>query len=318
MFCSIVIPSIGRPTLSRSVLSLLEQTFSTDDFEIIIVNDAGHTLPEMEWQQSNLVRIVDTNQHERSVARNTGAAMATGQYLLFLDDDDWLANDALQKLWDMAQISQAAWLYGSSQLVDRNGNYLLKLRHGIEGNCFIQVMAGEWIPLQASLIKVKVFFEVGGFNPHISGPEDIDLLRRIAFRHELAGTDEVVAYIVRGEAGSTTDYISHPEQSRWAREDILDSPGVLSRMQRSANNSYWRGRIVRTYLTSVIWNIRHERYLTAVSRSFFSLFGLLAAGSSIFSNDFRRAIAKPYTSETFLRGLQETSNAPPIPQNSTL
>jgi hypothetical protein len=42
------------------------------------------------------------------------------------------------------------------------------------------VMAGEWIPLQASLIEAKTFFTVGGFNPLITGPEDIDLLRRIA------------------------------------------------------------------------------------------------------------------------------------------
>jgi len=64
-------------------------------------------------------------------------------------------------------------------------------------------MAGEWIPLQASLIKTKAFFAVGGFNPHISGPEDIDLLRRIALEGDIAGVQALVAYIVRGEAGST-------------------------------------------------------------------------------------------------------------------
>lgn len=318
MFCSIIIPTIGRPTLSKAIDSVNEPIFSVDSYEVIVVNDSGRPLPEANWQQSPQVQVINTDRRERSIARNTGAAIARGQYLLFMDDDDWLAPDALQAFWDLSQNSSAAWLYGSSQLVDRNGTHLLKLCHDVGGNCFIQVMAGEWIPLQASIIRTKVFFEVGGFNPHISGPEDIDLLRRIALRHELAGTEEIVAFIVRGETGSTTNYISHPEQSRWAREDILDSPGVLSRMQRSANNSYWRGRIVRAYLTSIIWNIRHERYLTAASRSFFSLFGLLTAGSSIFSNDFWRAIAMPYASETFLRGLQEPSSTSPIPQNSTL
>jgi glycosyltransferase involved in cell wall biosynthesis len=85
MFCSTVIPTIGRPTLSRAVCSLLDQAFTADDFEVIVVNDSGRPLPEMDWQHSAQVRVIDTNRRERSVARNTGAAIAGGRYLHFLD-----------------------------------------------------------------------------------------------------------------------------------------------------------------------------------------------------------------------------------------
>jgi hypothetical protein len=124
-------------------------------------------------------------------------------------------------------------------------------------------------------------------------------------RYDIAETEAVVANIVRGETGSTTDYNRHPQQSRWAREKILDAPGAFSRMRNSARNSYWRGRIVRAYLTSAIWNLQHRRPLTMGSRLTSALASLVTAGGHAFSRDFIKAIAGPYQSETFLRGSQE-------------
>jgi glycosyltransferase involved in cell wall biosynthesis len=213
MFCSTIIPTVGRPTLTRAVESVLAQSLLADSFELIVVNDSGQPLPEADWQTDERVRVIHTQRRERSVARNTGAAAANGRFLHFLDDDDWLAPGALSHLYQLAQERPSAWLYGSTQLVDRNGRSLIQLHHRLNGNIFLPTLAGEWIPLQASLIDSRVFFNEGGFNPLLSGPEDIDLLRRIALRHDIAGTEAIVAYMEWGSAGSTTDYDRHPTQS---------------------------------------------------------------------------------------------------------
>jgi glycosyltransferase involved in cell wall biosynthesis len=119
MFCSIIIPTIGRDTLARAVASVLNQTLTADSFEVIIVNDSGRPLPPAAWQQHEQVRVLTTNRHERSVARNAGAAIAKGRYLGFLDDDDWLLPDALSHFWELAQQKPTAvWLYGGIQIVD--------------------------------------------------------------------------------------------------------------------------------------------------------------------------------------------------------
>ena len=99
MFSSTIIPTISRPTLSRAVCSVLSQDFTSADFEVIVVNDSGQPLPDAAWQYSERVRIIETNRRERCVARNTGAAIARGNYLHFLDDDDWLLPDALEAFW---------------------------------------------------------------------------------------------------------------------------------------------------------------------------------------------------------------------------
>lgn len=310
MFCSTIIPTIGRPTLSRAVESLLQQGIPNNNYEIIVVNDSGADLTEGDWQRHERVKVISTNSHERSVARNTGAALAKGHYLHFLDDDDWLAPGALKRFYELSQKFNAGWLYGSSQLVDFNGRSLIRLEHGLQGNCFIQVLAGEWIPLQASLIKAQIFFDVGGFNPLLSGPEDIDLLRRISLTEDLAGFPEIAAYLVRNDPSTTTDYAQHPKLSRWAREEILDKPAVFSRMWASAGTGYWRGRVVRAYATSVVWNLLHKRAFTAASRAVYGLVGLALSSRHIFSDVFWRAITQPYASETFARGLQEVGLTP--------
>jgi len=304
VFCSTVIPTVGRPTLSRAVESVLNQTFTAENFEVIVVNDSGQPLPKTDWQRSARVQIINTYRRERSVARNTGAAIAKGRYLHFLDDDDWIVPDAWQTLWTLAETSDAAWLYGSSQLVDRQGKPIIQLHHGLNGNCFVQVMAGEWIPLQASLIEGKTFFTVAGFNPLISGPEDVDLLRRIALHSDIAGTQRIVAHIAWGEQGSTTDYDHHPEMSRWAREIILNLPGVFTRMRTSATSSYWHGRIVRAYLTSMVWNLQRKHLFRAASRAIFGCAELVLASPHFLSPSFWRAVTRPYVSETFLKGFQ--------------
>jgi glycosyltransferase involved in cell wall biosynthesis len=275
------------------------------EFEVIVVNDAGLPLEKADWQRSDRVQIIQTNKRERSVARNTGAAIAKGQYLHFLDDDDWLFPGAYQHLWRLSRSSEAKWLYGMTQLVDRQDRPSIQLRHDLHGNCFIQAMAGEWIPLQSSWIERKSFLRIGGFNPLLAGPEDIDLLRRILLEEEVAETPNLIAQVIMRGRASTTDYVHHSEASRWAREHILNASGIHGRMASSAVGPPWKGRMLRVYLTSMIWNLHRWQLFIALSRMYFAFKSLLQSGMSLFSRRFWSAVTKPYASLTFERGIQE-------------
>jgi len=306
MFSSTIIPTVGRVILERAVKSVLSQSFDQGDFEVIVVNDSGSLLPWQHWQSSNRVRLINTNRRERSVARNTGAAIARGKYLHFLDDDDWLFPDALCRFWELSQNTQAVWLYGSSQLVRRNGSELIQLHHEIHGNCFLPAMAGEWIPLQSSFIKAEIFHRLGGFSPLIAGPEDIDLLRRICLYGDIAGMSSLIAGIERGDEESTTNYKQHPVQSRLAREQILDEPLAFHRMKESANSGSWLGRMLRIYFTSVIWNLQRKRFAIAASRLAAALAVMLLSHYRTCSVSFWNAFLKPYQSPTFARGIRHS------------
>jgi glycosyltransferase involved in cell wall biosynthesis len=304
VFCSTIIPTVGRKTLARAVNSVLSQTFTQDDFEVIVVNDSGSSLLVEDWQSSRRVTIVNTHRRERSVARNTGAAIAQGKYLHFLDDDDWLCPDALSHFWELAQTRPVAWLYGISQLVERDGSELIQLRHGMQGNCFMQAMAGEWIPLQSSMVDAKIFHGLGGFSPLISGPEDIDLFRRVCLHGEIAETPNLIATVARGDADSTTNYAKHPELSRWAREKILEEAGAFLRMKNGPRSGFWFGKLLRIYVTSAVWNMQRRRIFAALNRFKYGLNVIFLSNFMVLTRDFWRAFLRPYQSPTFERGFR--------------
>lgn len=269
MFCSVIIPTVGRATLGRAVHSVLDQEFSGDGFEVIVVNDSAKPLPAAEWQASVRVRVVHTNRRERSFARNTGAAIARGEYLCFLDDDDWLLPSALERFWALAnEKPDAAWLYGGIRVVDEAGAYLGEVNSALGGDRFAQILGGAWAPIQASLVEAGTFFAVGGFDPSICGTEDLDLCNRIAVRGTLANTPATVACLLRGQTWNTsTNYQRAPDDIRRSRDQVLAEPGSFRRLRASADSSYWSGRILRVYLSTVPWNLRQGRPFTAMSRA---------------------------------------------------
>lgn len=302
MFSSTIVATVGRPSLAQTVATVLGQQGAAP-FELIVVNDSGRPLPPAAWQQAENVRLIETNRRERCFARNSGAAVARGQYLHFLDDDDWLLPGALAALGELAATRpQSAWLLGAANLVDRGGRLKLTLRHQMAGNLLLPAMAGEWLPLQASFIQTDAFFAAGGFDPAVVGGEDVDLARRLTRRGEVAVTPAVVAAVTMGEAGSTTDKVQARQRSQRSRETVLDDPAAFRRMAATATDAFWHGRLSRIYLTSAYWNVKQRRFFTALSRGWRVGVSLLLARGGLGQKAFWQAVATPYQSVTFAAG----------------
>ncbi|MFO7664054.1 MAG: glycosyltransferase family A protein [Chloroflexota bacterium] len=288
MFCSVIIPSVGRQSLSRAVHSVLAQKSLPGQVEVIIVNDSGDVHAVAEWAERDDVRIMHTNRRERCLARNTGAAVAKGRYLWFLDDDDWILPGAINEFQTLASRSPGAyWLYGGIHIVNEDGIVLAERNSGLNGRCSAQMIGGAWAPIQSSMIRTDAFFEAGGFNPQIIGTEDLDLCRRIALIGEFANTEAAVACLLRGNLWSTsTNYSRAPSDTRRSRDALLDEPGVYSLLRESADNPYWLGRIVRVYLSTINWNLKQGRFFKVLSRSLYTIVGILDAGGAIFTKTF--------------------------------
>jgi glycosyltransferase involved in cell wall biosynthesis len=292
MFCSIIIPTVGRPSLSKSIESVLQQNFADAEYEIIVVNDSGQPFPAATWQTSPKVRIITTQKRERCFARNTGAAIAKGSFFCFLDDDDWLLPNALTHLWQCVQTNpEAKWVYGGVVFVA--GEQVLGiLNQNKSGNCFVEAMTETWIPIQASLIEADVFFEVGGFDPDFVVTQDLDLLRRIALSYDLAYTPEPVAAIERSDERKTkTKYSMGWYYIAKGRNSLLSDKNALSRLLKSADNSaYLHGLVIRNYKNATMFNLRQHHWLAALNRFILGMTGTLKSLAYLFSKDFWLAV----------------------------
>ena len=100
---SVVLPVYNVANYLRKCLdSLVNQTFK--DFEVICVNDGSTDLSlgilEGYALTDSRFKIITQENRGLSGARNTGIKHVQGEYVLFVDSDDWLEENALEELYN--------------------------------------------------------------------------------------------------------------------------------------------------------------------------------------------------------------------------
>ena len=117
LLVSVVIPHFNhRAYLPQAVLSIVGQTLSPDDFEIIIVND------DPRFNLNNYAKICDGvvnirviqnwTRKGQSACLNIGIRLAKGKYVAFQDADDWSTPFRLKESHHQMVIENADFLYG--------------------------------------------------------------------------------------------------------------------------------------------------------------------------------------------------------------
>jgi GT2 family glycosyltransferase len=265
---SVVTPTFRREDLlRRCVESVLAQEVGAD-IQHFVVNDAGEPLSQAGWMDDPRVTVLNTFRTERSVARNTGAALSRGDWLYFLDDDDYALPGAFAAMLEVAAKGGAAHIYGGYRIVSGETQEETVHRPVLQGDIFPMLVAGEGIPPQATWLRRDAFFGVGGFDPLQVPAEDADIVRRIGLFGPIAGTTEVVANVrVDHAATTTTNYRRHHGIWLEGTEKVLSMPETLGRvLTRTMGEPYWRGRCARVYFGSAGRNLRRRRYGLAWGR----------------------------------------------------
>lgn len=94
---SLIIPVYNsQKTIKRTLLSVLKQTFSS--YEVIVVNDGSSDTTAnilQEFSAYSQVTVIHQINAGVSAARNSGMQQASGEYVLFLDADDWVDDNFL-------------------------------------------------------------------------------------------------------------------------------------------------------------------------------------------------------------------------------
>lgn len=180
IFFSIVIPVYNRPDLLLSCLrSIKDQSFT--EFEVILINDASidnrvrniakRTLEE-DFFRKFIYQELKVNSGP-NIAKNLGAQLAVGEYIVFLDSDDSFCNNSSLSIINNKIYSGKFCLHMfSSKYLDSKSQCSIKKDIVSFKDQILRVNKGEYLPV----VQRKCFLSIGGFHESLRGGEGITWL----------------------------------------------------------------------------------------------------------------------------------------------
>lgn len=138
---SVLISTYNKEKFIKKTLdSILNQTMDKSDFEIIVVDDCStDSTPDIVSKQvESFVNYqfvqLDENSGTPAEPRNLSIDLSKGKYIMFIDGDDWLPSDAIEKLYTLLKSNNTDYATGLTKYVytdhiARSGVALSKIAH---------------------------------------------------------------------------------------------------------------------------------------------------------------------------------------------
>ena len=221
---SIIIPTYNRARfITRAIDSVLSQTYW--NVEIIVVDDGStDNTKNIVNSYGKQVRYIYQENKGAASARNTGINESKGQYIAFLDSDDFYAKDNLEKKISFLEGNpQIGWIYSDWQYIDEKGKYLDK--GSLRFDYFNKKLSGEifeelfykrnFIATDTVVVKRSVLEDIGFFDPKIPSQEEYDLWLRMSAKYAVGYIDEPLVTVTTHPDSLSTDF------SKWAYGNAL-------------------------------------------------------------------------------------------------
>lgn len=201
---SVIVPTYNREQfIAAAIESVLAQTFT--DFEVIVVDDgsADNTREVVGSFNNPCVRYIYQDNQGVAAARNTGIKASDSEYIAFLDSDDILLKEALDRgIKVLDKYPEVAFSYGQFYHIDERGRVLglpeakSKRSYVREGVQEIKelLIHGNYIRSNTVIARRSCLHKVGLFDPAFCpGSEDFDLWVRLAKKYAVAYISEPLA-----------------------------------------------------------------------------------------------------------------------------
>ena len=162
--------------LARAVRSLLDQSLPQSEYEIIVVDDnsTDHSL-EILANFGDLIRVVRLSENSGlAEARNTGIRHARGQYVVFIDADDYVQGNLLE--------IQQQFLNHNHQLGAVSVDYVLV--DELENH--VQRVNGKAFPIACGIMfRLDSLIDIGLYDKQFRAQEERDLRIRFEEKFEI-------------------------------------------------------------------------------------------------------------------------------------
>ena len=204
---SVITPLYNKaPYVAKAIQSVLSQTYA--DYELIIVDDGSKDdsaeIASKAIEGHANCRLMKQENAGVSMARNNGVAASHGDYLCFLDADDWWEPTFLSEMAKLMDEYPDAGIYGTNYTIVNDSKHKTRVAgigvgEGFEKGYinYCQVYAKTmYMPLWTGAVGMprSVFYEMQGFPKGIKLGEDFLLWIHVALKYKVAFLNKPLAF----------------------------------------------------------------------------------------------------------------------------
>lgn len=231
---SIVMPAynVEIQWLEKAIDSVKKQNYT--NWELCIADDCSTDKRVPEYLRTVESEKILVKYQEKnggiSEATNAAAALATGDYILLIDNDDEITYDALYEFYRAAVDTDADIIYSDMDIMDKDGNRSQPL---YKPDWSYDLMLSQMYVGHLLGFKPSLFKQVGGFRTPFNGAQDYDLFLRMMEKAEKIHHISKVLYSWRALPSSTA---ANPESKPYAQTAGLNA------IQEHLDRTYGKGR----------------------------------------------------------------------------
>lgn len=278
---SVIMPLYNKAAyVKKAIRSVLEQTYL--HYELIVVNDGSKDnsaiIAEELLKDIPNARLINQENAGVAVARNNGVTEAIGDYICFLDADDWWDVSFLQEMQQFIKDYPEAGIWGTNYWYVKKGKTHIAVLCETGYINYPKLYADTSVMPLTSIsvcIKKDIFNELGGFPKGIKLGEDFMLWSKIALHHKVAFLNKPIAYYNNDIPASlrATRNLHAPEyhmlfkmqyledaveNEKIALENKADWKQLLDKLRVNGFLEYWMSDeyhdIAKQELTKVDWS----------------------------------------------------------------
>lgn len=287
---SVIIPCYNAERfIAECLLSVLAQTHK--NIEIICVDDGSSdntlvVLNEFHQKYPDIIKVISVPNQGASKARNFGLSEATGEYIQFLDADDIISSEKIEK-------QLVGFSTGVDVVVSDRVQKSLNLAQIIEINNFSDI---EVNPLDTAIRKIiitgnplykkSIVTELNGYNEKISSCQDWEFHLRMVLNGYKIKYVQGVFFVTRVVPGSLSSnwvkvFIQSTEILAELKNRLLKNPGMNDAIRIHLANIHLNSAIyckkkedAKKYTAEMIFWAAENNFLNSMPKQFIaSVFG---------------------------------------------